>query len=582
MRIGQVHCATSCKASAILMELCITRITRSFAFFVYCMVTGIAGAFQLNLKEALRSDIYEVQEHDDSGIFRTKYNVLSANYTHAHLHRTWTNFDYQQFADGTPAKGQHKIQSQHSAHVQVKDGRIDQIHRTHEAFFRPANGHPSVDNFEGFRGQDQDIEMSTGGYSKLTLRFCSEPKHQRSKRSTTEEEHLKIARSLASDNLLFTDTEKINWSKIVGEKKTMRPFYEMLRCFTDKTMKEREIGDCSNEMHRMVRDDQGTFQMVTRLVRDRSHQNLTSWAVYVAALAGHGKYEAQNALAQAIQADYPRPLSMEEYETLLVGTFYLPEGPIHTRLFDALLQLISPEEKGDEVTSTAMLVLAGLVKRAKRAGYNETLSGNVAEMIHNRYRNRSTLYHLDSEEHETNLRDHIWAFGNLGHHSGLSVILEHIDHDNSGIRSAVISAMRKLPPEHTNQHLLHALYTDEHSEVKAAVVNVFVERHQHLSDSVVQGLEHALWHAPESETLDSSIMELLENHGNHPKAVYLRKRRSAIHRRKRALFPFLHAREFSLGPSKRWVKTYGGKWLGAESMIQFVNQVKFQNWHFWR
>ncbi|KAJ7389355.1 hypothetical protein OS493_032212 [Desmophyllum pertusum] len=174
------------------------------------------------------------------------------------------------------------------------------------------------------------------------------------------------------------------------------------------------------------------------------------------------------------------------------------------------------------------------------------------------------------------LRDHIWAFGNLGHHSGLPVILEHIDHDNSGIRSAVISALRKLPPEHTNQHLMYALYRDEHAEVKAAVVNVFVERHQHLSDSVVQGLEHALWHAPESETLDSSIIELLENHGDHPKAVYLRKRRSAIHRRKRALFPFLRPREFALGPSKRWVKTYGGKWLGAESVIQFVNQVKLR------
>ena len=547
-----------------------------FALFVYYMVTGIAGAFQFNLKGVHRSNIYEVQEHDDSGIFRSNYNVLSANDTHAHLHRTWTNFDYQQFADGTPAGGQHKVQSQHSAHVHVKDGRVDKIHRTNEAFFRPANGHPRADNFKGFQDQEQDIEMSTKGYSKLTLRSCSEPEHRRSKRCATEEEHLKTARSLTSDNLLFTDTEKISWSKIGGEKKKTRPFYEVLRCFTDKKMKEREIGDCSNEMHRMIRDDKGTFQMVAKLVRDRSHQNLTSWAVYVAALAGHGKYEAQNALAQAVKTDSPRPLSKEEYEALLVGIFYLPEGPLHSQLFDALLQLMSREEKGDEVTSTAMLVLAGLAERAKRAGYNETLCDNVAEMIHNRYRNRSTLYPFDSEEHEMQLRDHVWAFGNLGHHSGLPVILKHIDHDNSGIRSAVISAMRKLPPEHTYQHLMRALYNDEHADVKAAVVNVFVERHQHLSDSVVQGLEHALWHAAESETLDSSIIELLENHGDHPKAVYLRKRRSAIYRRKRALFPFLRPREFALGPSKRWVKTYGGKWLGAESVIQFVNQVKLR------
>ena len=515
------------------------------------MITGIAGAFQLNLKNAHRSNFYEVQEHDDSGIFRTKYNVVSTNDTHAHLHRTWTNFDYQRFADGTPAKAEHKVQSQHSAHVYVKHGKVEKVHRTNIAFFRPANGHPRADNLKGFKDQEQDIEMSTKGYSKLTLRSCSEPEHSRFKRFETEEEHVKTARSLYTDNLLFTDTEKINWSKIGGEMKKARHFYEVLRCFTDKNMKEREIGDCSNEMHRMVRDDEGAFRMIVRMVGARSHQNLTSWAVYVAALAGHGKYDAQSTLAQAVKADYPRPLSKEEYEALLVGIFYLPEGPLHSQLFDALLHLISQEEKGDEVTSTAMLVLAGLAERAKRSGYNETLGDIIAEMIHNRYKNRSTLYHPDSAEHEMQLRDHIWAFGNLGHHSGLPVILSHIDHHNSDIRSAVIAAMRKLPPEHTNQHLMRALYKDEHVEVKGAVVNIFVERHQNLSDSVVQGLEHALWHAPESETLDSSIIQFLENHGDHPKAVYLRKRRSAIHRHKRALFPFLRPREFALGPSKR-------------------------------
>ena len=546
-----------------------------FAFFVYCTLTGIAGAFQFNLKDIHKSNVYDVQEHDDSGIFRTKYNVLSANDTHAHLHRTWTNYDYQQFADGTPVKGEHKVQSQHSVHVHLKDGKVEQVHRTNKAFFRPPNGHPRADNFEGF--ENQDIEMSTSGYSKLILRSCSEPERRRSKRSAVEEEHLRTARSLTNDKLLFTDAEKIQWSKVGGEEKEkMRPLYEVLRCFTDKTMKEREIGDCSNELQRMVRDDKDSFRTIVRLVQDRTHQNLTSWEVYLAALAGQGKYEAQSVLAQAVKEEYPRPLREEEYEALLLGIFFLPDGPLHSQLFDALSQLMSNEEKGDEVTATAMLVLAGLSARAKRAGYNETLCDSVAEMIHNRYRNKSRLYHPDSENHEAQVRDHIWAFGNLGHHSGLPLILEHIDHDNSGIRSAVISAMRKLPPEHTNQHLMRALYSDENSEVKAAVVDVFVERHQHLSDSVVQGLELALSDAPESEILDSSISEFLENHGDHPKAVYLRKRRSIIHRRKRALFPFLRPREFALGPSKRWVKTFGGKWVGAESVIQFANQAKLR------
>ncbi|KAJ7311795.1 hypothetical protein OS493_039834, partial [Desmophyllum pertusum] len=180
----------------------------------------IAGAFQLNLKDAHKSNIYEVQEHDDSGIFRTKYNVVSANDTHAHLHRTWTNFDYQQFADGTPAKGEHKIQSQHSAHVHVKDGRVDKVHRTTSAFLRPANGHPRAENFKDFR--KQDIEMSTKGYSKLTLRSCSDPERHRSKRSTIENEHLKTVKSLTRDSLLFDDTDKIKWSEVGGEKKKAR------------------------------------------------------------------------------------------------------------------------------------------------------------------------------------------------------------------------------------------------------------------------------------------------------------------------------------------------------------------------
>lgn len=82
--------------------------------------TGIVGAFQVNLLGANKSTVYEVEEKDDSGIFRAKYNVLHNNDTHAHFHRMWTNYDYQQFADGTPVKGKHNLQSYHSAHVLLK------------------------------------------------------------------------------------------------------------------------------------------------------------------------------------------------------------------------------------------------------------------------------------------------------------------------------------------------------------------------------------------------------------------------------------------------------------------------------
>ena len=529
------------------------------------------------MKDAHKSKAFKVQEHDDSGIFRTHYDVLSSNDTHAYIRRTWTNRDYTKFADGAQAKGQHKVQSEHSTYVYLEDGKVKQVHRSTKASFRPANGHPRADNFEGFQRQDQDIEMSASGYSKLTLRSCSKTKNGRTKRSTIKEESFSAVQSLTSDSLLFTETDKIKWSKMGGEKtERVRPLYVVLRCFTDKGMKERDIGDCSNELHRMVKDDESTFRTIVRLVQDRSHQNLTSWTVYIAALAGHGKYGAQNALAQAVTEEYPRSLSKEEYKALLIGIFYLPEGPLHARLFDALSQLMTKEEKGDEVTATAMLVLSGLTARAKSAGYNESLCDSVAQMVHNRYQNKSSLYHPESEAHQTQLRDHIWAFGNLGHLSGLPLVLEHINHDNSGIRSAVITAMRKLPAGLTNEHLMRTLHADDHNDVKAAVVNIFVERHQNLSDSVVQVLKHAIAASSENGTLDSSINEFLENHGDHPKAIYLRKKRSIIHRQKRALFPFLRPREFSLGRTKRWGKTFGGEWIGAESIIQFLNQVSLR------
>ena len=534
---------------------------------------GITGAFQVNLRDAHNSKNYEVQEHDDSGIFRTKYNVLSINDTHVHLHRTWTNFDYQQFASGTPAGGQHKLQSQHSAHVHVKDGRVHKVHRTITAFLKPAKGHPRAENFKGF--VKQDIEISARGYSKLLLRTCSDPKHQRPKRSISKNEHLKTLKFLSSDSLMVDDIDKIKWSK-EGRKKKPRPLHEVLRCFADKSVKVPEIGYCTNELHHMVRNERSVFRAVKQLVQNRNHQNLTSWAIYVAALAAHGKYEAQNVLAHAIKVDKPRPLTGEEYETLLISIFHLPDGPLHSSLFNALFELALKDEKGEHATATAMLVLAGLTERAKRAGYNDTLSDSVAQMIHNRYRNRSSLYQPDSEDYEAHLRDHIWAFGNLGHHSGLTVILQHIDHDNSDIRSAVISAMRKLSPKHTDQHLMRTLYQDEHNEVKAAVVDVFIDRHQNLTEFVVQGLEHALWHADKDDVLDSSIQELLENHGNHNKAVYLRKKRSTIHRRKRALIPELRPREYELGQSKRWDKSIGGEWLGAESGIQFMAKLRLR------
>lgn len=541
---------------------------------LYFSIIGIIGAFQVNLKDAHKSTFYEVEEHDDSGIFRTKYNVLFINERHTHLRRTWTNHDYQQFADGAPVKGQHKIQSQHSADVHLKDGKVEHVHRLTKAFFRPPNGHHRAENVKDF--QEQDIEITAKGHSRLRLRSCSDSQHQRSKRSTMVKEDSYTIRYLTRDTLVFSDTRNIKWSETGDEKTKVRPLYEVLRCFVDKSIKEREVADCSSELHRMVRTDKNVFQVIKQLVHKRNHQNITYWGVYVSALAAQGEYKAQNALAHALTTQYPRPLTTKEYETLLVSIHYLSSGPLHASLFNALFSLTSGDEKEDHITAIAMLVLAGLTERVETGGYNETLCASVADMIYNRYRNRSRLYHPDSLDGEMQLRDHIWAFGNLGHHSGLPVILRYIEHDDSSIRSAVILALRKMPQKYTEKHLIRALYQDEEDDVKAAVVKVFIDHHKDLSDSVVKGLEHALWSASEGEALDSAIEEFLENHGSHTKAVQLRQRRRIIHRRKRTLVPALRPREYDLGASKRWSMFIGGEWLGAEAVLQLANKLKIR------
>ena len=73
----------------------------------------------------------------------------------------------------------------------------------------------------------------------------------------------------------------------------------------------------------MFREDEKTFQIINRFVRNRSHQNIMSWAMYIT-LAGHGSYHAQKTLAEAVKENYPRILSKEEYETSYIYSDAFP------------------------------------------------------------------------------------------------------------------------------------------------------------------------------------------------------------------------------------------------------------------
>ena len=88
-------------------------------------------------------------------------------------------------------------------------------------------------------------------------------------------------------------------------------------------MKESKIADCSNELHRMIKSDhEDTFRTIVRLVQDRSHQNLTSWAVYIAAPCRAWQVPRTESLSASTEMKNTQdPLSNEEYETLLIGNF---------------------------------------------------------------------------------------------------------------------------------------------------------------------------------------------------------------------------------------------------------------------
>ena len=497
------------------------------------------------------------------------------NNTHLRLKKQWTNYDYQQFADGKPTSGEHRLHFNNEINVHLENGRVKNVHRKHQALFK-AKDNPRSENFKDFKQNRQDIEMTTKGYSILALNSCSKPDHHRTRRAVRDD-YLHTERNVFRvDNLLFKDYSEINWDDIGGQKKKTKPLEMLLRCFNDNSLKEQEQADCAVELHKLVRSDKLSFKTVRNLLHKREHQNLTTWSALLSAVVAQGKVEAQEALAYAMMTDYPRPLIVEEYEILLEAILHLPSGLFHHSLFQALLNAAQHQKRPENLSTMSMLVLSGMTERSQRAGYNASLIETVVSFIHDSVQNKSLNYHPDSEEHESCIRRHVWAYGNLGHVSGLDDILQYINHDNSHIRSAVVSAMARMPSQHTNHHLYQALYKDETKEVKKAVIEVLKDRHEQLTKPVVEALEHALSIGDKGDALDATVQEFLENHGSNQEAVRLRKMRKHLHRQKRAFFHALRPREFKVGVNKRWTRGFGGKWLGAEALLQLVDELRLR------
>ena len=514
---------------------------------------------------------FNTEEEDDSGVHVTYYDVTHRNSSHVDFTKEWSGNDYSRHADGRPVEGKQHVKSRYNSAIKIEDNTIKSVKRTHFSELHDEKAYKRPVNNPDFQHQP-DLNIKASGESHLNLLSCAAIS-RRTKRSLADKNVASSLANLKQDTLTHSDVHRLRWSDIGNHKKPTRTFYELLRCYSDPSVKKNELSQCVKEFHFLARTDEKTHRKIVELTLSRSHQNFSTWSGLVGALVVKGDHATQKILTQALLSEEPRPLTDKESSILLEAVFFIPPGPLYPELLQALQSLHKNKSKSDDVTVRAMLVMSGLVYRVREAGYNRSLSDKIVQHLHHSFKAHPARFHdYESESHETYLRNHIWAFGNLGHKSALNTITRHLDHDSSGIRYFAVSALRKLPSQDTDHHLLRALKQDEHVTVKAGVIEVFLERRQNISDEMREAIEDALWSAEEGDELDSKITEFLDKHGDdsHHTIKQLRKRRAAIQRKKRALIPALKPREFAFGPRREWKKGFGGKRAGAEAIMRYV------------
>ena len=533
------------------------------------------SALNLKIHPDSKTTSYSAEEEDDSGIHIAYYNVIERNLTNLHLTKKWSSDDYLEHADGRPIDGERHSKSHYRTSLEIENGAIRNATRSHfsylhsdKPYYRPGNK-PEI--------QQPDFELKASGESHLSLICCISPHHRRTKRSS-EKSHFSL-KPLKQDTLSYSGMQHLKWSSVGVPNKPSRTFYELLRCYSDSSVKENELSKCVKELHYLAKNDDEIYQNIVNLTLERSHLNFSTWSGLVGSIVVRGDYQTQKIISQAIISEEPRPLSKKEHAKLLEAVYFIPAGPLYPELLQALLSLHKNSNKSNEITVRAMLVTSGLVRRCHDAGYNRSLSESIAQYLNQSFKTHpARLHDRESPSHDEYIWSHVCAFGNLGHISSLNLITRYLDHDSSGIRYFAVSALRKLPTQHTDHHLLRILRNDEHVTVKAGVIEVFIERRQNITDELRDAIEDALWISKEGDELDSKITEFLENHDEKSFHVMqkLRKRRSSIRRRKRALIPALKPREFSLGVEEEWRKTFGGSRAGAEAIMRFVNGVKLR------
>ena len=539
---------------------------------------GIISALNLKLGNVKENTSYSHDEEDDSGIHTAHYNVSSESLKSVDMTKTWSESDYSKYADGRPGSKIKHSNSFHKSTIKIYDGVVQNVRRTHTLYFNEI----LFDDYHSSKSSafQSEYNIKTYGESHLQLIQCTYPNNKRRRERSLQSEDVSWLNKFNKDTLMFRELHLVRRYDD-EEEINLKTVYELLRCHWDPAVTKSELNECIKELHIQSKKHNSTFQSIVALAESLSHQNLTTWSALVGCLVIKNDELTQRVLANLITTAYPRSLTDTEFEYILEAVFFLPSGPLSPRLIESLLSVYENKNgsKNTEVSHMAMLVVSALVKKCYEAGHNNSLPDFIIGRLLNSFMNHPHRHHdNESETYQSYLRNHLLAFGNLGHISSLNFVTSQLNDDNSVIRLSAVRALRKLPSNETDHLLLDVLKRDEHVSVKTAVIKVLTERGGDISAEFRNGIVDALWETEEKDEFDMAISQFLKNNnGNTNEAIrFLRKERAKLRRKKRALLPILKPREFSLGPKKEWSKVFGGEHSVVKLLVKFINQIKLR------
>ncbi len=231
--------------------------------------------------------------------------------------------------------------------------------------------------------------------------------------------------------------------------------------------------ELQNELARMENnapDDTATQTMLVRLkacfylepgtcvsaqaLLHTTRPNQITTMLLVEALRGAGHEGAQNVLL-SVGRDHRTDA---EFMLLLLPTLARLEKPVSG--VDVFLQERSASEN-KEIASTATLTMGMLTRILAQASPQR-----AAILV------KAMIQQLDRSESAERKTDWLFALGNAGQSSSLSVILRYSHHAVPEVRSAALYALNHVPSEVTEKRLVEAMTVDTESRVRLTAIRV--------------------------------------------------------------------------------------------------------------